>query len=226
MSTTSITPYFPFRRIRVTDQCVYFGGTRARIEVVPDRRFVPRCHRCGKRSGHIHSWAHREIRDLDMASARVWLHCQYRKIVCPHCQRIVIEELDLFHPYVRVTLRMAHYIHELCKLMTVKEVAEHLGLDWKTVKNIDKLFLEERYGQPKYEGLRILAVDEIALRRGHQYLTIVLDYLSGRVVWIGTHRKASTLSAFFNRLSKAQRKAYGFHDVRYFSLKIFQAFAK
>ena len=207
MSTISITPYFPFRRIRVIDQSMYFGGAQARIEMVPDRRFLPRCHLCGQRSGYIHSWVQREIRDLDMASARVWLHCQYRKIFCLHCQRIVIEGLELFHPYLRVTLRMAHYIHELCKVMTVKEVAEHLGLDWKTVKNIDKLFLQQQYGQPRYEGLRILAIDEISIRKGHQYLTIVLDYLSGRVVWIGKHRKARTLSAFFNRLSKAQRKA-------------------
>jgi transposase len=147
------------------------------------------------------------VRDLNLASTRVWLFCQYRKIFCLHCQRIVTEDLGLFHPYFRVTLRLAQYLHELCKVMTVKEAAQHVGIDWKTVKNIDKLFLEQEYGQPNYDGLRILAIDEISIRKGHRYLTIVLDYLTGRVVWIGKQRKARTLSRFFNQLTSAQRKA-------------------
>jgi transposase len=89
--------------------------------------------------------------------------------------------------------------------MTVAEVAHHLELDWKTVKAIDKKFLEQRFGQPDLSGLRILAVNEIAVRRGHQYLTVVIDYLSGRVLFVGKDRKADTLIRFFNQLSSDQR---------------------
>jgi hypothetical protein len=39
---------------------------------------------------------------------------------------------------MRVTRRLAQYIADLCRVMTVKEVANHLDLDWKTVKAIDK----------------------------------------------------------------------------------------
>jgi transposase len=88
--------------------------------------------------------------------------------------------------------------------MTVSEVARHLGLNWKTVKSIDKYFLEHDYGQPDLTGLRILAVDEISIRKGHQYLTIVLDYLTGRVVFVGKDRKAETLERFFNQLNAQQ----------------------
>lgn len=77
--------------------------------------------------------------------------------------------------------------------MTVKEVADHLDLDWKTVKNIDKFFPEAQYGSPRFDGLRLLAVDEISIRKGHRYLTVILDYETGRVVWIGRKRKARTL---------------------------------
>ncbi len=48
------------------------------------------------------------------------------------------------------------------KVMTVADVARHFQLDWKTVKAVDKVFLEEQYGETHYEGLRLLAVDEIA----------------------------------------------------------------
>jgi transposase len=84
-------------------------------------------------------------------------------------------------------------------------VAKHLGLDWKTVKNIDKFYLEGQYGQPHLDGLRILAVDEISIKKGHRYLTVVMDYLSGRVVFVGKDRKAKTLKGFFNQLTAAQR---------------------
>jgi len=90
--------------------------------------------------------------------------------------------------------------------MTVLEVARHLDIDWKTVKNIDKFYLERDFGQPDLNGLRILAVDEISIRKGHSYLTVVLDYLTGRVVYIGKKRKAKTLKRFFNKLSIGQRK--------------------
>lgn len=55
--------------------------------------------------------------------------------------------------------------------------------------------------------MRILAVDEISLRKGHRYLTVVLNYETGRVLYVGKDRKAKTLKRFFNRLSAGQRKA-------------------
>jgi hypothetical protein len=39
-------------------------------------------------------------------------------------------------------------------MMTVSEVARHLGLNWKTVKDIDKHFLQRDYGQPDLNGFR------------------------------------------------------------------------
>ena len=207
MSGLSILPYFPFRRLKIIKQIVEKTASKAVIHVVPDKRFHPICHLCGRKISSIHSWTQRSIRDLNLASTRVWIRCEYRKLICTNCQRISIEELELFHPYLRVTRRLATYIHDLCKVMTVTEVAQHLQLDWKTVKEIDKQYLEAQYGQPIYDGLRILAVDEISLRKGHKYLTIVLDYKTGRVIHVGKDRKAKTLTRFFNRLSFKQKKS-------------------
>jgi transposase len=207
MSNLSIAHYFPFERVSILEQEVSADSTEACIRVVPDRRFRPLCHVCKEKCYHIHSHDSRSLRDLNFGSARVSLDCCYRTVFCPRCQAIRVEDLGLFDPYQRITRRLARYIHELCKLMTVKEVADHLGLDWKAVKNADKAFLEAQYGTPNLEGLRVLAVDEIAIRRGHRYLTIVLDYNSGRVVWVGKERKARTLGRFFNLLSKGQKNA-------------------
>jgi transposase len=121
-------------------------------------------------------------------------------VLCKKCRRIRVEAADFFEPYQHVTKRLALYIHELCKMLTVQDVANHLGLDWKTVKNIDKSFLEEKYRATDYSDLTILAVDEIAVKKGHTYMTVVLDYLSGRIVWMDNERKAETLKKFFEKM--------------------------
>jgi len=204
MSVPTIAPYFPFRRIKIIDQVILEDACEAQIRIQPDKRFRPICHCCGQRASGLHSWTERRVRDLNLAATPVWIKCHYRKVFCAHCQRVSVEDLELFHPYLRVTTRLAVYIYQLCRLMTVTEVAHHLGLDWKTVKAIDKYYLEREYGQPDLTGLRILAVDEISVRKGHRYLTVVLDYITGRVVFVGQDRKADTLERFFNQLSDAQ----------------------
>ena len=206
MSNLSIATYFPFCRVCVSAQSVSADAEVAMIDVVPDRRFHPICSRCGGRSHRIQQHEVRAIRDLNLGSARVFLRCWYRKIVCPNCWRVVVEDLGFFEPYQRVTKRLARCIHELCKVMTVSDVARHFGLDWKTVKNIDKRFLEAAYGQTDYEGLRLLAVDEIAVKRGHRYMTVVIDYETGRVVWMAPGRKEETLAAFFAGMTEAQKQ--------------------
>jgi transposase len=207
MSGISISPYFPFRRIKITKQALDGAATKAVIDVVPDQRFQPVCHLCGKKAPSVHSWTQRSVRDLNLAGTQVWLRCDYRKLLCAHCQRISIEDLELFHPYLRVTRRLAAAIHQLCKVMTVTDVARHFQLDWKTVKDIDKQYLEAQYGQPDLNGLRLLAVDEISIRKGHSYLTVVLNYETGQVVYVGKERKFRTLNRFFNQLTAKQRKS-------------------
>jgi transposase len=111
-----------------------------------------------------------------------------------------IEEFNLFDPYLQVNKRLAHPIYELCKIMTVREVAWHLRLDWKMVKTIDQRFLERQYGQTNDEWLRILAINEISIRKGHRYLR-------GRFLWVGKDQKAQTLKKFFSAMNKDQRQA-------------------
>lgn len=50
----------------------------------------------------------------------------------------------------------------------------------------------------------MLAVDEIAVKRGHRYMTVVIDYETGRVVWMGKDRRKETLLEFFAGMTDAQ----------------------
>lgn len=209
MSELSITPYFPFMRAKITGQSVC--GDRpdsALIHVSPDLRFRPLCHACGRPAVTVHSKGHlRLIRDLDMAGAQVWLQVAYRKVWCEACGRAKVEYLSFANASQRVTHRLARYVYELCRFMTVKDVAAHLDLDPKTVKAIDKTFLQEDFGRTGCEGLRVLAIDEIALRKGHHYMTVIMDYLTGRIVWMGEGRSKETLDGFFAEMTDTQKAA-------------------
>jgi len=69
-------------------------------------------------------------------------------VKCATCGTVV-EYVPLLEPYKRVTRRLADYILELCRHMSIKEVAEHLKLNWKTVKAIHKRYLKEKFSQRK-----------------------------------------------------------------------------
>jgi transposase len=205
MSSTNITPYFPFGRVKITGQRLSFEGSVAFVGISPDLRYKPLCHQCKSQGQWIHSHGKRYVRDLNLAATNVYLNYHYRKLFCRSCGCIRVEAQDFVDPGMRVTRRLAHYIYELCKMLTVKEVARHLSLDWKTVKAIDKSCLERDFGETDYSELRVLAIDEISLRKGYKFLTVVLDYDTGRIVWMGEGRSESTLSEFFKGMSEEQR---------------------
>ena len=208
MSGLSIAQYFPFMRVKITEQRIHREiSDSALIRMMPDLRYRPVCHDCGSPAATVHSQGHRRyLRDLNLAQSQVWLDVTYRKIRCTQCSGIRVEQLSFADASKRVTHRLARYVHELCKVMTVQDVAEHLELNPKTVKAIDKGFLEKNFGQTDGHGLRVLAIDEIALRKGHNYMTVIMDYFSGRIVWMGENRDKETLDVFFSELTDEQKQ--------------------
>ena len=210
MSAPSIAPYFPFARVKVVGHTVHLESPTPStiIRLEPDSRFRPVCHRCGGQGGVHGAGLLRVVRDLAVASAQTFLEVHYRRVWCPACRKAGVEQLSFAGPGKRITYRLARYVYELCKHMTVQDVAKHLDLDPRTVKAVDKHFLNEQFGRTDYDGLRIIAVDEINFGHGHQgYMTVVLDYLSGRVVWMGMGRKSQTLDGFFAEMSPQQKEA-------------------
>jgi transposase len=65
---------------------------------------------------------------------------------------------------------------------------------------MEKGRLQRRYGRPKLKRVRRLAIDEIAVRKGHVYLTVVLDLESGAVLFVGNGKGKKALLPFWKRL--------------------------
>jgi transposase len=204
MPAPSIAKYFEFPRVKLTGQ--RFTDEGSIIRVVPDKRFVPVCARCEAQTRRTHSTKDRLIRDLNITDRRVWLQCEVRNLVCSDCGRIRVEKLEFVEAGERITKRLARYVYDLCQRMPVIDVARHTGLDPKTIKAVDKRFLTEDFGQIDFSGVHILGVDEISERKGRHYLTIVLNFETGQVLYVGKRRRARTLKKFFRMLSRRQRR--------------------
>ncbi|VVE47511.1 ISL3 family transposase [Pandoraea soli] len=165
------------------------------------------CEQCGKRCSQIHETTIRRVRDLPLFEYRVVLHVPRRRLWCEHCGGPRLEKLDWLGRYQRVTARFAKACEILLKSTNVQAVAAFYGLDWHTVKAIDKASLRASLVEPDWTQVRYLAMDEFALHKGHRYATVVVEPLSRQVLWIGNGRSRETARAFFEQLPEgvAQR---------------------
>src|SRR5262249_54266354 len=77
---------------------------------------------------------------------------------------------------------------------------------WDLVKEIQKRDLSRRYAKPKLKHLRHIAIDEIAIAKGHRSLTVVMDLESGAVVFVGDGKGADALKPFWKRLRPSRAK--------------------
>lgn len=67
-------------------------------------------------------------------------------------------------------------------------------------------YLGKRCRIPKLGHLNRIAIDEISIGKGHRYLTVVLDFDSGAVVFVGDGKGTEALVPFCNKLKKSNAR--------------------
>ena len=169
------------------------------IELIPDRGHDRRCSGCGEIVGAIHDRSVRRIRDLPLFEDRVELRLPRLRLACPRCGPR-LEQVAWLDPHARVTRRLAQSVARFCTVASVRHAARWHGLDWKTAKAIDFRELERTLGPPNLDGVRMLAMDEFAIQKGHRYATVVVDAERKRVLWVGRGRSRAEIKPFFELL--------------------------
>jgi len=132
-----------------------------------------------------------------------------QRVECERCECVRQDKIDFAVPKKRYTRAFGRYALELSRWMTIQDVATHLDISWDVIKGIQKDHLQRHYGKPRLKHLKFLAIDEISIGKGHRYLTVVLDWKSGAVVFVGDGKGAEALDPFWKRLraSHARVKA-------------------
>jgi len=148
----------------------------------------------------------RTIRTVPVARKAVFLEVPVHRLLCRDCSWLAFELCPLTEGERRHTKVLEEYAVGLCRCMTILDVARHLGLSWDTVKEMERRYLERRFDPPSLRAVKRIAIDEIAVRKGHVYRTIVLDLDSGRVLHVGEGKGADAVRPFFERLRRARVK--------------------
>jgi len=84
--------------------------------------------------------------------------------------------------------------------MTVKDVSGALSVSRGLIKEIDKQGLRKRYRQTDVKEVRYIAIDEFAIRKGHKYMTVIMDPERRRIIYVREGRSRENLVPFFRRL--------------------------
>jgi transposase len=143
-----------------------------------------------------------------VAGWRIHLQFERWRVNCPRCGGVYVERLDWLAKNPRYTQRFAMHVGGLCHEMTNKAVAELERLHDSTVKDLDKIYMQKQVAQAGLPAPRAIGVDEIAIRKGHDYRVVVSDLERGRPIWVGGRgRSEADLDVFFAALGAKKSAA-------------------
>jgi transposase len=114
--------------------------------------------------------------------------------------------LDFADPKKHYTYSLERMVIDLCRKMTIDDVADLTGLSWDTVKDIDKAHLNQKYQSESLRHVRYLALDEVYLGRKRKFITIAMDLETGRVIHIGRGKGKEALNGLRRRLKRCKAK--------------------
>ena len=201
MSTSLLYHAFGVRGYIYTRTTYVGGGVEFHITKPLDQC---RCAACGSPEVAPRGKVERRFRTVPIGHRPVTMVYPIPRVECAACGRIRQVALDLAEPRRSYTKAFARYALELCRLMTIQDVAQHLGVSWDVIKDIHKHDLQRRFAKPKFKHLKRIAIDEICIGAGHRYLTLVLDLDSGAVLHVGKGKGGAALTNFWKRLRRSQ----------------------
>jgi len=141
------------------------------------------------------------VRDLSLAGWRIYLEYERWRVNCRECDGVHVEHLDWLANNPRYTQRFATHVGRLCRDMPNKAVAEMEHLHQGSVKELDKLYMREQVERAGLPTPRAIGIDEISIRKGHNYRVIVSDLERARPIWVGGEgRKETDIDLFFKAL--------------------------
>lgn len=141
------------------------------------------------------------VRDLSCGGTRIYLELEIRNVQCRRCGKVKRELLPFLADNPFYTKRFAFYVGRRCESATIKDIAKELHLDWKTVKELEKQYMEEKLRRAGKPNPKVVGIDEISIRKGHNYRIIVSDLEKERPIWFGgIDRSEESMNLFYDEI--------------------------
>jgi transposase len=174
----------------------------------PSRIKCPKCgsHEVGRRGSVI-----RTIRGIPVGHKKdVLFEVTIPKVHCPRCNIIRQVDISWFSkPNKSYTNSFSKEVLERIKGTPISKVSKALGIDWHTANNILKAYLTKHYGHIDFKGVKMIAIDEIAIASGHTSLTVVMDLATGYPIYVGEGKSEEALREFWALLDKRAQNIEG-----------------
>lgn len=176
------------------------------IEVRPFAKQRSRCGRCRRRCpGYDAGGGRRQWRTLDHGPSVSVLEADAPRVRCRD-HGVVVAHVPWAAHGAGHTHTFDQQVSWLAVRTSKSAVVELMRIAWRSVGAILARVLDQARtselaaGRDGLDGLTRIGIDEISYRRGHLYLTVVVDHDTGRLVWAEPGRNRETLDRFFEAL--------------------------
>jgi transposase len=177
------------------------------ITARPLSRDTHRCPKCGKRcNGYDSSQKVRRWRSQDFGGYRVYIEAFAPRIECPEHGVLVAKVPWARHDSV-YTYDFEMAVTWMTLHATAQDVSEYFRIKWHTVGSIAKRVqetLEAAQGN-RFDNLERIGIDETSYKKGHKYMTVIVNHDTGRLIWAQKGHGKTVLSEFFQALTPEQR---------------------
>lgn len=140
------------------------------------------------------SWRH-----LRLARQRLVVRARLRRLECPD-HGVRVEGVPFARPGARFTRDFEQLVAWLTTKMDKDAIRRLVDIDWGTVGRICERVVDDELDPQRLDGLFDIGVDEISWKKHHNYLTLVMDHDTDKVVWGAEGKSATTLDRFFDEL--------------------------
>jgi transposase len=173
------------------------------VAVRPGWRERSRCGICRRRCpGYDEGEGRRRWRALDLGTARCYLEADAPRVSCKR-HGVIVAAVPWARHDSRFTRSFEDQVAWLACQCSKRAVSELMRIAWLTVGRIlSRVAAEARARSDPLDYLVRIGIDEISHRKGHRYLTVVVDHDSGLLVWAAPGRDRKTLRRFFDLLGE------------------------
>jgi transposase len=184
---------------------ITMSGDLVQVNLRRDGRYRLSCPGCGGRMNG-HRTLIQTARDLPLGTAlQVILTYPAIQGRCKACGGFSTIRPGGIDDHARATRRLMEFVSRLARHLPLSHVKEVVGIDDATAFRWDLAVLRRNLPPPKLDGLRILLIDEKSVRRGHGYVTLVMNGATGELLHMAEGKKKESLQGFFDKLRKAQK---------------------
>jgi transposase len=174
------------------------------VHVRVPARLRGRCGVCAVRCPGYDRGRRRRWRALDLGQLQAVVEADAPRVRCPE-HGVVVAAVPWARHGAGHTRAFDEQVAWLATVCAKSTVVELMRVAWRTVGAVvTRVWDEVEAGHDRFAGLSRIGIDEISYKRGHRYLTVVVDHDSGRLVWAAAGRDKATLRRFFDALGEAR----------------------